>query len=71
SVVFFFSGPATTGSYAGALVGSVSGVEGTVWIHGHIHRSADYRIGGTRILANPHGRRGENPAFDPSLVLEI
>ncbi|KQP13496.1 MULTISPECIES: metallophosphoesterase [unclassified Methylobacterium] len=42
-----------------------------LWIHGHIHRSADYRIGGTRILANPRGRRGENPAFDPSLVLEI
>lgn len=42
-----------------------------LWIHGHIHRSADYRIGGTRILANPRGRRGENAAFDPALIVEI
>jgi len=42
-----------------------------LWVHGHIHRSADYRVGGTRILANPRGRRRENPSFDPSLVLEI
>jgi len=41
------------------------------WIHGHIHRSSDYRIGRTRILANPRGRRGENPSFNPSLVVEI
>lgn len=42
-----------------------------LWIHGHIHRSSDYRVGGTRVLANPRGRRAENPAFDPSLVVEI
>ncbi|KQU31082.1 hypothetical protein ASG63_16415 [Methylobacterium sp. Leaf94] len=42
-----------------------------LWIHGHIHRSADYVVGGTRVLANPRGRRGENALFDPALVLEI
>lgn len=55
-----------------------------IWIHGHIHRSIDYRIGRTRVIANPRGhdishrrRSGEwiteleNPAFDPALVLEI
>jgi len=42
-----------------------------LWIHGHVHRSSDYAVGGTRVLANPRGRRGENAAFDPALVLEI
>ncbi|AMB45054.1 metallophosphoesterase [Methylobacterium sp. AMS5] len=55
-----------------------------LWIHGHVHRSVDYQVGRTRVLANPRGhdtshrRRGgtwiderENPFFDPALVLEI
>lgn len=55
-----------------------------VWVHGHIHRSADYRVGRTRVIANPRGhdtshrrRDGswvselENPAFDPSFTVEI
>lgn len=42
-----------------------------LWIHGHVHRSSDYVVGGTRVLANPRGRRGENPSFNPSLVVEI
>lgn len=29
-----------------------------VWVHGHTHISADYRIGQTRILANQHGYKG-------------
>lgn len=36
-----------------------------VWIHGHIHQSQDYLIGGTRILANPRGYVGhESIEFD-------
>ena len=31
----------------------------SLWIHGHTHLSMDYRIGGTRILCNPHGYYGE------------
>lgn len=55
-----------------------------IWIHGHVHASRDYRVGRTRVLANPRGhdtshrrRDGtwaderENPSFNPSLVLEI
>lgn len=54
-----------------------------VWIHGHIHRSADYRVGKCRVICNPRGypRRTpissayvdsfENPDFDPALVLDI
>ena len=55
-----------------------------IWIHGHVHVSRDYCVGRTRVIANPRGhdtshrtRAGEwrveleNPAFDPSLILEI
>jgi 3',5'-cyclic AMP phosphodiesterase CpdA len=41
------------------------------WFHGHVHNSSDYLIGGTRVIANPHGYGRENSAFDPSLVVEI
>jgi len=45
------------------------------WLHGHTHDSFDYRIGNTRVIANPRGYapKGdiENKAFDPSLVIEI
>ena len=55
-----------------------------LWIHGHVHASFDYRVGRTRVVANPRGYalnkqlvtnpaalRWENPRFDPSLVIEI
>lgn len=55
-----------------------------IWIHGHVHRSQDYRVGRTRVIANPRGhdtsfrrRDGswaderENPAFDGGLVVEV
>ncbi|MEH2470362.1 Icc-related predicted phosphoesterase [Nitrobacteraceae bacterium AZCC 2161] len=42
-----------------------------LWIHGHVHNSFDYRVGRTRIISNPHGFGRENPAFDPSLVVEV
>jgi predicted phosphodiesterase len=40
-------------------------------IHGHVHNSADYHVGSTRVLCNPHGYGSENPGFNPSLVVEI
>jgi predicted phosphodiesterase len=53
-----------------------------VWIHGHVHRSADYRVGKCRVICNPRGYPGrhsknpvpvafENPSFDPALVIDI
>lgn len=55
-----------------------------VWIHGHVHASRDYRVGRTRVVANPRGHdtshrtRGgvwrderENPVFDGNLVIEV
>ncbi|MEQ1531835.1 MAG: metallophosphoesterase [Methylococcales bacterium] len=44
-----------------------------VWIHGHVHRPADYRIAGARVLCNPRGYMGKKivPEFDKNRVVEI
>jgi Icc-related predicted phosphoesterase len=43
-----------------------------LWIHGHIHHSQDYRIGSTRVIANPHGYLDHrNPDFVPDLVIDL
>lgn len=42
-----------------------------LWIHGHVHKSFDYEIGGTRVLCNPRGYPGENDAFDPTLTVDV
>jgi len=44
-----------------------------LWIHGHVHRSADYIIGNTRIVVNPYGYKDqeENPDYQKNLVIEI
>jgi Calcineurin-like phosphoesterase. len=43
----------------------------SLWVHGHVHASFDYRCGGTRVVANPHGHGDENPDFRPGLVVEV
>lgn len=55
-----------------------------LWVHGHVHDSFDYVIGGTRVVANPRGYarnrnaaaspeeiEWENPLFDTGLVVEV
>jgi predicted phosphodiesterase len=42
-----------------------------LWVHGHVHASLDYPVGETRVLANPRGHPGENPAFRPGLTVEV
>lgn len=42
------------------------------WLHGHVHDSFDYRVGGTRVVCNPRGYGDENRRrFDPALVVEV
>lgn len=42
-----------------------------LWLHGHTHCSLDYRAGETRVVVNPLGYGGgENPKFNPRLVIE-
>ena len=42
-----------------------------LWVHGHVHQSFDYLVGGTRIVVNPRGYPRENPSFRDDLVVEI
>ncbi|GAN48005.1 metallophosphoesterase [Methylobacterium radiotolerans] len=42
-----------------------------LWVHGHVHRRSDYRIGYTRIVCNARGHVDEPTGFVPSLVVEI
>jgi predicted phosphodiesterase len=43
-----------------------------LWIHGHTHRTCDYRVGSTRVLCNPRGYPDEPvPGFDPDIALEV
>lgn len=44
-----------------------------LWIYGHTHDSHDFKIGDTRLIANPFGylAREENPDFRWDLVIEV
>jgi Icc-related predicted phosphoesterase len=43
----------------------------TMWIHGHMHNTSAFGIGETQVIYNPRGYGGENPAFDPGLVVTV
>ncbi len=44
-----------------------------LWIHGHLHRSLDYKIGNTRVICNPRGYFAcqEVGDFQPDFVLDV
>lgn len=44
-----------------------------IWFHGHTHTSADYVVGGTRVICNPRGyeKYEPNQDFNPQLVVHI
>jgi len=47
-----------------------SGIE--LWVHGHVHDSADYSIGSTRVICNPRGYPDEiNERFLPALTVDM
>jgi predicted phosphodiesterase len=59
-------------AYASHLDGFIEEHQPALWIHGHIHHNSDYRIGKTRVLANPRGYPDQpNARFVPDLVVEV
>ena len=62
-------------AYASAMDEFVESSGASLWVHGHVHESVDYMIGGTRVVANARGYprhySRNNPDFDPLRVLEI
>ncbi|UOK73524.1 metallophosphoesterase [Ancylobacter polymorphus] len=59
------------GAYASNLTSLIGQLQPQLWVHGHLHANADYRIGNTRILANPMGYGPQNPGFNPTLIVEL
>ena len=60
-----------TGAFVSDLEDLILATHPTLWVHGHVHNSCDYRVGATRVLCNPHGYGSENPTFDGALVVEV
>ncbi|MGE7368251.1 metallophosphoesterase [Neorhizobium sp. NPDC001467] len=60
-------------AYASDLEETILAAKPDLWIHGHVHVACDYRIGETRVLANPRGYPGErtHTLFDAGLVVEV
>jgi len=42
-----------------------------LWVHGHVHRRADYRVGRTRVVCNARGHVEERTDFVTNLVVEV
>ncbi|EAU41318.1 putative phosphoesterase [Fulvimarina pelagi HTCC2506] len=57
--------------YASDLESEIASWCPALWVHGHIHAASDYRIGATRIIANPLGRADERSGFDANFVTEV
>lgn len=70
-----FAGSPMNGCFVSNLEANVARWQPALWLHGHVHDSFDYRIGATRVVANPRGYvpdgKIENEAFVPDLVLEV
>jgi Icc-related predicted phosphoesterase len=72
SIPSAFEGNAFNPAFASDMSPLIAETEARLWVHGHIHRRSDYRIGKTRVLANPRGYPTESrEGFDPGLIVEI
>src|SRR5260221_11511324 len=62
-----------TPCYVSSLDGLIEEYQPNLWVRGHLHTSADYQIGMTRIVCNPRGYMPDdlNPGFKPELVIEL
>lgn len=70
-----FDGSLINACFVSDLQPQIERWQPALWLHGHTHDSFDYRIGKTRVVANPRGYapkgKVENERFDASLVIEI
>ena len=68
-----FAGSPLNGGFCVDLEEIIASYQPLFWIHGHLHDTADYMIGRTRVVCNPFGYEGreENPAFNPAAVVEV
>ncbi|AYB31936.1 metallophosphoesterase [Chryseolinea soli] len=59
-------------AYASDLESVILKYQPRYWIHGHIHTPANYQVGNTTVLCNPHGYINEPyNGFDKNMIIEI
>jgi predicted phosphodiesterase len=73
-----YSGSVLGAAFASDLTGAIELGRPDLWIHGHTHASADYRVSDTRIVCNPKGygpkTRGggfDNKGFREGFLVEV
>ena len=74
SVPEMYIGDKLNGCYCSFMDYYIGELNPLVWVHGHIHQSADYMIGDTRVICNPRGygqRASENSNFNSTLTFEV
>jgi Icc-related predicted phosphoesterase len=64
-----FADNMTSAAFASNLDGLVERSGAALWVHGHVHHSCDYEIGGTRVCCNARGY--ESAGYDKRLVVEL
>jgi predicted phosphodiesterase len=63
---------AVAGAFASDLTELMGAEAADLWIFGHIHRSVDTEVAGTRVLSNQRGYPHEPVSgFDPELVVSV
>ncbi len=61
-----------TGAFASNLEEFINCTRPNLWLHGHLHNSSDYEIGGCRVVCNPRGYKGDfNSEFSNCKLLEV
>ncbi len=67
-----FAGHISNAAFASSLTETIQRRRPHFWIHGHIHRFADYIEGDTRVLCNPRGylQESNSSGFRPGFVIE-
>ena len=61
-----------TAAFVSDLSALIMEFQPVLWAHGHVHSSFDYTVGrAARVLCNPRAYPGENPNFNPSLVVKV
>jgi predicted phosphodiesterase len=74
SIALRFVGSPLNGFFLCDMTAYLRKLRPPLWIHGHTHVACDYRLGATRVVANPLGYPNEldsAAAFDPRFVIEI
>lgn len=66
-----YAGDPLNPAFASDLGHMIAAAQPALWVHGHVHASADYRMRATRVVCNPKGYPGEDTGFDPALVVEV